>query len=91
MLLQNSVKAKHRPARKPGSSSPSPLRVDDPVVPPLPGSTGNGFVSGALSRYVAPLCAAMRRFGVTRRTGARWHGMTRRECAASRHLLRSVE
>ena len=36
-----------------GSSSPSPLRVDDPVVPPLPGSTGNGFVSGALFPLVA--------------------------------------
>ena len=45
----------------------------------------------AMSRRYAPLCAAMRRFGVTHRTGSRWHGMTRRECAASRHLLRSVE
>ena len=30
-----------------------PLRVDDPVVPPLPGSTGIGFVSGALLPLVA--------------------------------------
>ncbi len=52
---QNSDKAGglRLPLRLQDSPSPSPLRVDDPVVPPLPGSTGNGFVSGALFPLVA--------------------------------------
>ena len=52
---QNSDKAGglRLPLRLQDSPSPSPLRVDDPVVPPLPGSTGNGFVSGALLPLVA--------------------------------------
>ena len=38
----------------------------------------------ALRRFGVSVWFAMLRFGVTRRTGSRWHGMTRRECAAMR-------
>ena len=38
----------------------------------------------ALRRFGVSVWFAMLRFGVTRRTGSRWHGMTYRECAAMR-------